>query len=332
MLQKNRRSVMREQHHRQNCFPGTPAFIGAAVICLTSLAGLPTAQAGIINAPATTQVMELAALGEAKLSGALTLVQRAQRSLAGLGLYRVPMSGHIDAKTRKAVRRFQNRTGLKVDGRITLGLVEILEKRAQSTNFLERMKCIETDARTKAKQALLGNSNTSGLVGGKFVERADPARDIAGCLAQPTSVCLLREAAEIAKAVHKDNMRDWALGEILVAQARANLKDEALRTAAHIQDPRLILSALKDAAIAHAKAGRMADALAAARRVPDDAKQLDAMAAIAEILAGRGENIATERTLKRLLYAMGRRRRSQGGALPLASARPHRRRPGQPWS
>jgi len=336
---------MREQHHRQMCFPGTPAVIGAAVICLAGLALPFAAQAGTSIGSAPAPGTELAALGEVKLSGTLTLVQRAQRGLSGLDFYRGPLNGRLDRKTKKAVRKFQNQVGLAVDGTITLELVEILEKRMKSAKFLKRMERIETDAKSVAKQALLNNSDTRDLVGEKSADHADPTRDIADCLAEPTSVCLLREAAESAKAVHKDNMRDWALGEILVAQARADLKADAHRTAGHIQDPRLILTALKDAAIAHARAGRLGDALAAARRVPDDAKQLDAMAAIAEILSLRGENTAAERTLKdllarantgdnlnreiglraraaRLLYTMGRHRqaaKAMAGALHLTT-------------
>ena len=42
-----------------------------------------------------------------------------------------------------------------------------------------------------------------------------------------SSRCLLEEASESAKAVARGEMRDWALGEILAAQAKTGFTAEA---------------------------------------------------------------------------------------------------------
>ena len=81
-------------------------------------------------------------------------------------------------------------------------------------------------------------------------------------------MCLLSEALESAKAIGKAELRDWALGEILIAEARAGLGERAMETTSRINDPRLVMVALRDIAEAQAAGGNPEEALAAADIIP----------------------------------------------------------------
>ncbi|MBI2977475.1 MAG: hypothetical protein HYY38_01275, partial [Rhodospirillales bacterium] len=102
----------------------------------------------------------------------------------------------------------------------------------------------------------------------------------------------------------KPELRDWALGEILVAEARAGLRAEAMETAGRIGDPRLIIVALRDIAEAQAASGRSEEALAAVDIIPDPAKRADALAAIASIQMRRGDADHARATANRLLQVL----------------------------
>ena len=290
--------MMPEQHHRQMCSRGIPALIGAVIICLiaSSAAIVGAAGAATRGEPGA----QLAALGDAKRAGHDVLVRRVQRGLAELGIYGGDVNGRLDRATVGAVRTFQRRSGLPADGRVTRGLAEAIDKRLRSAALLKRLDRVRAESKEAARQALLSRPETRSLVNGKRIGPADPTRDVSGCLARPTESCLLAEAAESAKAISKDNMRDWALGEILVAQAKAGLKAESLRTASRIADPRLIINSLKDAATAHAQAGRPNEALAAADSVPDADQRLEALAAIAVIQSKAEDQANAARTARRL--------------------------------
>ncbi len=69
-----------------------------------------------------------------------------------------------------------------------------------------------------AKKAPLGNEATRKLLTRSTSDEvADPTHDASPRFRNPGKKCLLEEAVENGKAVHKSELRDWALGEILVA-------------------------------------------------------------------------------------------------------------------
>ena len=109
------------------------------------------------------------------------------------------------------------------------------------------------------------------------------------CYKAPEPACLIVEAEFAAESVEKDNLRDWALSDIIRAQARIGQSAEALRFARAISDPRSVISALSGIAVALARAGRTEEALAAAQQVPDAALRDKALRAVAEgqLAAGR---------------------------------------------
>ncbi len=211
------------------------------------------------------------------------LVLRVQKALARLGMYKGPADGRMTAETKAAVRKYQTSAGARVTGRINKKLVDELENSIQVRLLLKRLDKVRIDNMSAARDALLKHPATRDLVTGKKDGVADPTREKAACQENVTVRCLLTEALESAKAVFKPELRDWALGEILVAQARAGLGPEAMRAAGRIRDPRLIIVALRDIAEAQAMSGLNERALAAADIISDPVKQSEALAAIADI-------------------------------------------------
>jgi len=232
------------------------------------------------------------------------LILRAQKVLSDLGVYRGPLNGRMDAATKAALQAFQRNAGLKPDGRLTEELVESLENSIQVRVLLRRLDKIRIENISAARRALLSHPATRDLVTGEKEEVADPTRDKTTCFENITVRCLLDEALESAKAVFKPELRDWALGEILVAQARAGLRPEAMRTAGRIRDPRLIVVALRDIAEGQAASGLSEEALAAAGIIPDPKKHAEALAAIADIQVKRGDKNDARATAERLLDAL----------------------------
>jgi peptidoglycan hydrolase-like protein with peptidoglycan-binding domain len=282
------------------------AAVAAALLFCLAMPGQGLARVG------TSIPVELAALpagdipaaGNALVKKPDDLVRRAQKILNDMGLFTGSSDGRLDAETEKAVRAYQKTVGVKVDGRVTRELVEMLENSVQVRVLLQRLDKVRMENISAARQLLLGHPATRDLVAGDRDEVADPTRDVAACARNVTVRCLLHEALESSKAVAKPELRDWALGEILVAQARAGLHKDAMVTAGRIGDPRLIIVALRDIAEAQAAAGSGAGALAAVDIIPDPVKRADALATIATIQQRRGDSTEAQETSKKLLQSL----------------------------
>ena len=233
------------------------------------------------------------------------LVRRIQEALSEAGLYKGQVDGRMNLETEAAVRAFQKRAGLKVDGAVTEELVKKAETEVKVGALLKRLERVRRENMEAARKALLSNPTTRHLIGGEDDEAADPTRDPSHCFRAPTARCLLDEATESAKAIPKADMRDWVMGEILTSQARAGLADDAMSTVRRIRDPRLILVALRDIAEAQASAGRAAEAFAAMEIIPSPLKRLEALAIIAAVQARRGEVNGARQTARRMLALLG---------------------------
>ena len=230
-----------------------------------------------------------------------TAVEKVQRALSDMGLYLGTVDGHLDDETRAAIRVYQQGAGLKVDGKISRELFDLLNNSVKVRELLQRLERARKSGRERARNALLSHPATRDLVDIPNTERADPTRDAEQCFVEPTVRCLLAEASESVKAVFRPELRDWALGEILIAEARAGLTSDAMRTVKRIRDPRLIMVALRDIAEAEAASGSVEDALAAADIIPDAEKQADALAAITEIQVRRKDPAAISKSVRALL-------------------------------
>jgi len=232
-------------------------------------------------------------------------VREVQSALVTLGLYSGNIDGRVSGNLTAAIRLYQQQAGLKIDGRISEHLVAHLERALRVSHLLRELDSSRRQSQDAARQALAGHPATRDLVTGGQPEPADPTRDPTPCFDNPTVRCLLAEAFESAKAVAKRDLRDWAFGEILAAQARAGLSAQAMETTRRIQDPRLIMVALRDIATAQARAGRENEALAAAEVIPDSRTQVEALAMIAETQARHGHTQAAQDTAH-LLFSMAR--------------------------
>ncbi|MGB0684095.1 MAG: peptidoglycan-binding domain-containing protein [Magnetovibrionaceae bacterium] len=221
-----------------------------------------------------------------------SLIRRIQESLRAIGFYTGPVDGQANELLREAIRQYQKRTGLEVDGRATEALASRLETGQKIEDLLERLRESREEKMQQAREALAANPETARLIDpNRAPDKADPTRDVEGCFAEPTPACLLFEASESSKIVSRRDMRDWALGELLIAQTRAGLDGEAMTTAARIADPRLIIVALTDIAQHQARTGRMAAALDASRLIPDPLRKADALFTVARLKLMAGSDI-----------------------------------------
>lgn len=232
------------------------------------------------------------------------LVRRIQEALVAVKRYFGSVDGRFNAELDKAVRAYQKESGLKVDGLLTEALADHLETGVKVSALLSRLASARSANIEAAKRALLSRPATRRLLEGGDELIADPTRDPEPCFRDPTPSCLLAEAAESAKAVSKPEMRDWALGEVLAAQAKAGLTEEAMDSARRIRDPRLIMVALRDIAKAQAAVGRSDDALAAAEIIPDALHRLEALETIASAQAEQGKDSGLKATVERYLSAL----------------------------
>jgi hypothetical protein len=230
------------------------------------------------------------------------LILRVQKVLRKIGLYKGPLDGLVGPKTLKAVHAYQKIRGIKSSNRITQQLADQLETEDKVDALLNRLKNAKATSIKVARQALLKQKATRELIGeAGETEVADPTRDKAACFKKPSPRCLLTEAMESSKAIFKPEMRDWALGELLVAQARLGLAKEAMSTVRRIADPRLIMVALRNIAQAQASEGRDDEAARAAKIIPDLIRRAEAFAAISKIQAVRSNDAAGKSITELLL-------------------------------
>ncbi len=209
------------------------------------------------------------------------LVQRAQQLLQELGFYFGSTEGRLNDDIDLAVRQFQRRSGMEPDGRIDETLISRLEFASQANRLVNRLDNLRQEQKKRARQALASSSETRRLVSGvRRLGVADPTRDSRSCLAAPTVQCLLLEAIEAAKSVHRVHFRDWVLGEVLTVQARVGSLKGALTTAGLIDDPRLVIVGLKRMVEAAAVAGDLDAARTTAEMIPDTWIQIEARISI----------------------------------------------------
>lgn len=246
---------------------------------------------------------EVPSASHGEVPSADRLVIKIQKALAKAGYYHGPEDGRLGHQITKAIRAYQQHAGLPVDGEATEKLLEHLETGDKVALLLGRLEQAREENIKAARKALLSRPETRHLLEKRDDGVADPTRDPTPCFRDPTVSCLLAEAAESAKAISKPELRDWVLGELLVAQAKAGYTEDAMETARRMGDPRLIMVALRDIAEAQAMAGRADDAAASAAIIPDPLKQTEALVAIAAIQAERGDVGDARLTANHLLTA-----------------------------
>ena len=233
------------------------------------------------------------------------LVRRIQDGLARAGYYLGRLHGVMTPETADAIKEYQRRSGLAVNGRPSENLAVRLETGSRVGTLLRRLEQALIDGIAKARKALLSDPRTRALI--ESAPADAPARaavDAAGCLNEPTPRCLLGAALQSVTSVSRGDMRDWALGEILVTQTRAGFAADALATVRRIGDPRLIIVALRDIAAARAEQGDVAAAQAAAEIIPDARHRAESLATIAQVFARGGHGEAALESVQRLILTL----------------------------
>jgi peptidoglycan hydrolase-like protein with peptidoglycan-binding domain len=253
-------------------------------------------------APYANPHLILAALGNTDIDAETQtgryslLVRQIQLRLAEIGLYGGRIGGVMSAETAEAIRTFQRFSNLPVDGKPSHELLDTLTSAAgEAQHLLLRLDKAQKDqieqARGDLEKAFGADWATQAravVVGAKPDLEVLKAR-AESCYQAPEPACLIVEAEHAAESVEKDSLRDWALSDVIQAQARSGQADQALRVARAINDPRSVIAALSGIAVALARAGRIEEALEAAQQVPDAALRDKALRAVAEgqLAAGR---------------------------------------------
>ncbi len=229
-------------------------------------------------------------------------VQQVQELLASMGLYVGALDGIMGPDLESAIRLYQKTHNLDQTGKITRNLIAHMQNLGRMRALIQKLDQVREERQAKARQALLANPRTRILLEKTpQKERADPTRDSSSCFKSPTVSCLLKEAVESSRAVFEDDMRDWALGEILAAQVSVGLEEDAMQTAARIKDSRLIIAALTTIAKTHIKEGKIKEALSALTLIPVAERRLSVLLDLCATYHKQGNKKALIETVNRIL-------------------------------
>ena len=228
------------------------------------------------------------------------LISRIQDVLAELGIYAGPSDGALSPATERAIRIYESQVDLVVTGRPTRDLLDHLETVGRANKLLVRLENARDKNREVARTVLLTSSIANRLNTDENAA-ADPLRDPSDCFATPSPACLLEEGFESAKAIGDTKFRDWALGDIAIARATSGLVDEVYRAVGLIEDPRLVVAALRDAAIAWATNDQTKAARDVITGMPEPMFSAKIFGAIATAKARDGDETGLGQVLGELL-------------------------------
>jgi len=249
--------------------------------------GISTA-AGTVRAALQSGDFQARALSQ--LMPRSPVIDRVQVLLKEFDIYTGPVDGRMNDELSAAVKHYQTISGLAPDGRINEELLAHIEFKGQAQRLLARLEEVSENQRDIARKQLRQSSVTRSLV--DHNQRnivADPTRDPTICYDAPTVTCLITEAIEAAKAVHRRHFRDWVYGEIAIVQARARMPDAARASAGSIDDPRLIIKTLRNIAQVQAETDQLDAAAVSAGIVPDQWSRMEALTALAGGQARAGD-------------------------------------------
>ena len=206
-----------------------------------------------------------------------------------IGYYQGSTDGIFRRDLEHAVRRYQRENDLTVDGLPTPELMSRINSVGIANKIKDQLEQAKRAKMTRARKALLSQPETRDLVvASQKGERMNPARDTGICFREPSVACLIAEALESAKAVSRDAYRDWAIREIIGAQAHAGFDEDVRSSMSKLSDPRLILVSMREVAETMAEFGRAADARRLANTIPDKFNRAKALAAVAVAEASLG--------------------------------------------
>lgn len=228
-------------------------------------------------------------------------IEQAQEILKNLGFYKGEIDGIRGPALESAVRNYQQTHGLKQTGTVNSDLLVHLENIGRVRALIGRLDEVRAQRKKMARQALLSDPRTRKLLDKPKEEIADPTRDVSFCFKSPSSSCLLQEAVASSRAVFEDDLRDWALGEILAAQVRAGMDVAAMETASRIKDSRLVIAALTNIAKTHAKEGKLEEAMSSLTLIPMMERRLSVLLEVGQVQLATGLKDDLLKTLETVL-------------------------------
>lgn len=228
-------------------------------------------------------------------------VEQAQELLKELGFYEGGLDGVSGPDLKASIKSYQKFHRLKQTGKVSRELLSHLENIGRVRALIKRLDVVRIEKQKEARLALLSDPRTKKLLDEKKEEIADPTRDVTHCFKAPSSQCLLKEAVESSRAVFEDDLRDWALGEILAAQVRAGMQDGAMETASRIKDSRLVIAALTNIAKTHAKEGKLSEALSGLSLIPVIERRLSVLLQVADAYRKKGQKKEVRQTINKIL-------------------------------
>jgi tetratricopeptide (TPR) repeat protein len=230
------------------------------------------------------------------------LVRDIQVYLIEFGLISGSADGRLTQEFRDAVQTYQRRHKLTEDGEASKELLQHMNSVGRPESLKSRLEEVRHEQIEEARKALARNPETSDLIGAAKVAVSQPgATTPDACLREPNADCLIGIALSAADTIGRDDYRDWALREIVQAQARSGKLAELRQSIRRISDTRLIIVSLREASGRLVDAGRLGDAKALAQTIPDDWNHARALAAIAAAEAGQPVLAETIEGLQRLL-------------------------------
>ena len=129
-----------------------------------------------------------------------------------------------------------------------------METVGHAATLKQRLARARDEQIEKARNALEGNAATRDLlVRENTAIAALPTDESEACLRAPGIECLLRGATAAVATITRDDYRDWALRDLVRAQASAGRMDAARISIKRLSDLRLVLVSLREAATALAK-------------------------------------------------------------------------------
>jgi hypothetical protein len=216
-------------------------------------------------------------------------LRKLQELLGDLDLYRGPTDGRPSPALAAALLSYLQSAGLPHDTPANDALLDRLEAAIRLQRLTRFLTTLGREQSAQARAALLSQPTTRDLVAPPGDTPAPgtgappPAAAVFTCLRAPTAACLIDAAVEASGAIDESRLRDWALSEIVKAQARADADEAARATIRRISDARQIIVSLRDVATIQAERRAIDAALATARSIPEALARIEAELAVAAV-------------------------------------------------
>ncbi|MDA0664472.1 MAG: peptidoglycan-binding domain-containing protein, partial [Proteobacteria bacterium] len=237
------------------------------------------------------------------------LVRDIQNFLTEFSMLPAPADGRISPELQQAIRAYQRQHGLIEDGEASGALLRHMENTGRPAALKERLAEARREQTERAREALLANPETRDLLDAPSqTEGSQKGLSAETCLQSPSPQCLIDEALLAAAGIDRNDYRDWALREIVRAQALKGSLPDIRASIRRIGDVRLVVVSLREAAIGLVDSGHLDDARALAMTNLDDGNRARVLAAItiAEAKPDAAGKSARPATLTDLLDLLSR--------------------------